>query len=235
MLNNYRSYLEYKELRRRIEAKLSKPRHVLIHAIVFLATTGFLWLVTFPQIYDAGTAGNPYVPGLLTTVWSFALLVHALWSTFHSGYWPGKREQAVENEMGKLLDEYLATVDDADFFEIHRMLDEDVRQRAGYQFSLNMFGISNAFLWSIWILTGTHGHGYPIWYPVGFTALVFLLCGGILNFWRSGQREQKRMQKNVSKKREQQPVNRARSFATPEHGRLEIMEDDSPVFEKRKR
>lgn len=237
MLKNYRSYLWYKELRRQIEGKLAKRRTVLIHAALFLAVTGGLWLFTYPPFYDPYSTS---IPGLITTAWSFVLLVHTLWSYFQSGLWPGKREAVIEDKMGELL-ESQPDFDDADFFQIHRLLDEDIRQRAGYHFSTSMFAIANAFLWGIWILSGTNWHGYALWYPVGFAAFVFLVCGGILNFWRSGQREQQRIQSNPEAEKPAYPRQKNPTFdeiaylASTEHGRLEIVEDDPSVFDKRKR
>jgi hypothetical protein len=235
MLKNYRSYLDYKELRRRIEALLSKSRNVQIHAWIFIFVNAVMWWFTWPRFYYPETALQTYVPGLITTAWSFILLVHSLWSYFHSGLWPGKREAAIEAEMSALYQEHADHMDDDDFFQIHQMLNEDIHQRAGYQFSLSMFAFANAFFWIIWILDGTHFHVGMTWEGIGFAAFVFLLGGGIVNFWRSGQHEQKRMQANLQPAREKRQSHESRYFATPEHGRLEIVDDDSPLFDKRKR
>jgi hypothetical protein len=235
MLKNYRSYMEYKELRRRIEANLSKPRHVLIHAFLFMVANVAIWYVTFRTVGNAFMQASVHAPGIITTFWSFGLLAHALWGLFHSGLWPNSREKAIETEMVALLEDAGHNLDDEEYFAIHQMLREDVQQRAGYQFSLGMFAISNTLVWLLWLSTIGSLYGTPLWYPAIFAAFVFLLCGGILNVWRSVQREQQRMQNRVSEKREKQQVNETRYFATPEHGRLEIMEDDLPVFEKRKR
>jgi hypothetical protein len=81
--------------------------------------------------------------------------------------------------------------------EMHILEEQIAYYRAGtqeYDVSLNriclsMFTFANVFLWAVWILGGTNWHGYMLWYA--FAASVFLLGGGILNFWPSGQREQK--------------------------------------------
>jgi hypothetical protein len=235
MLKNYRSYLDYKELRRRIEAKLSKPRNVLIHAWAFIIVNAIMWWTTWPWVYYPDIANSPYLPGLITAAWSVVLLLHTLWSYFHSGFWPGKREAAIEAEMSALYEEPSHQMDDDDFFQIHRMLHQDIHQRAGFMFPLSMFAFSNLFLWIVWILNGTHAHVGMTWFSVGFVTFIFLLGGGILNFWRSGIREQKQIQPDTSPTREKRQSHEARYLATPEHGRLEIVDDDSTGFEKRKR
>jgi hypothetical protein len=235
MHKNYRSYLEYKELRRQIEAKLSRPRTVLIHSLIFIVISMGLWYITLPPNQEILRTANTYPWGLPTTIWCFVLLAHALWGFFHSGLWPSFREKAIETEMGMLLNSDAPDFDDDEYFEVHRMLHEDIRQRSGYMFSLSMFAISNLFIWHLRLFQAAFWYSNPLWQAVIFAAAVFLLGGGVFNIWRSRQRELQRMHSNPSGAGEKRQPSKARYFATPDHGRLEIVEDDSPVFEKRKR
>jgi hypothetical protein len=231
MLRNYRSYLEYKDMRRRIEAGLHRPRAVLTHVIVYLTVNSVMWLATYPKFYEPGTSENIFFPGLITAAWGFVLMAHAIWSYFHSGFWPGARETAIETEMSAHLQTDHPITDEDDLFQVHRMLDEDIRQRAGYHFSLSMFTFINAFIWTMWVLMGSHYYNYLVWYALALVVMVFVIGGGALNFWRSGRREQQRIQPHKTKR---QP-HESGYFTSAVHDRLELIEDDSLVFEKRKR
>jgi hypothetical protein len=234
MLKTYRSYLDYKEIRRRVEGKLQKSRGLLIHILIFLAANIGLWIVSYPTRYDPIAYNNVFMAGVFTAAWSAVLLLHALGGFFHSGLWPSARETAIEAEMSALLADSLDS-DDEDFFQIHRMLDNDIWQRSGYLFSLSIFAISNVFIWMVWVLAGAALYNSVLWFGVIFAAMIFVAGGGILNFWRRGKREQRRIQDNMPPARDSRAAIEPRYFATPEHGRLEIMDDSPPVFEKNKR
>jgi hypothetical protein len=148
----YFSFLEYLELRRRVENRLAKANWLAYHTAAFsigalVTICGDIWLI---------------VPGInhVMTLWSLLLFAQGMWTFWHSGVTDSARSQAIEMEMRhRLEDEDDDLVEDErDLFRLHDVLIEDVKYRARLVTALTVFSALNAIFW----LLGTSSTGPEI-------------------------------------------------------------------------
>lgn len=150
-MQNYFIFLDYLELRRRIEKRLAKVNWLLLHTILFVLMIGLAFAYRSDLAYDTF---SPYyfidpTYGFGFTVWSVILLGHTLWSFSRSGASGGRRGEMIEREMRERVqndDTYLSD-NPKDLFRIHGLLDEDIQKRAGVFYSLRFFAVVNALIW----------------------------------------------------------------------------------------
>jgi hypothetical protein len=135
MWNSYFGYLDYLELRRRVERRLSGSLWLFAHIVVF----AFLPLVCFalwPYGWWYPVRGSTLVHDWIAygmIGWSIVLLLHGLWTYFRSGAWGGRRSQVIETEMRERVrndDTYLAAHSDGQPLAV-----ETSRQQAARLFS----------------------------------------------------------------------------------------------------
>jgi hypothetical protein len=163
-------------MRRRIERRLSRSGWLFAHIVLF----SFLPLIFYGASpwgwWYPGWAPGPLVHGWIALTmagWSVLLLLHGLWTFFHSGTWGNRRSTVIEAEMRERVgnqDSYL--VEDArDLFRLHGLLEEDLRRRAGPTTLLALFTIANAFLW---ISTQGGLYNSSVWWLPAFVTLLLL-------------------------------------------------------------
>jgi hypothetical protein len=196
MLSRYESYLNYKEIRRRVEKRLKNINGLFIHGLVFFTINLILWVLFYNSSFYYWGYGIFY-PGLLTTGWSWVLLFHAMRTYLMSGAWSDTRGSAIEQEMRALLDSDGGYSDHDDYFVMHRMLDEDVAQRAGFVAPLTLFAGMNAFAWVLWIAAGASYFDYAVWAFIVLAGIAIVPLGAVINFWRRNRRERRRMEENI--------------------------------------
>src|SRR5437879_4514794 len=98
MWNN--DFLDYIEIRRRIERQLSGMFWVFVHLGLFLAAVLALLAIEHPiYYYNGGTSFIEPNIGFAMTYWSVLLLLHSLWTYRRSGATAKVRERAVEREL----------------------------------------------------------------------------------------------------------------------------------------
>lgn len=184
MWNSYFSYLDYLQIRRRIERRLSHSRWLFLHIAVFVITPLVVYLTT-PWLW--WSPGYPYVVdpviGGVMFGWGVALMLHGLWTYFHSGAWGNTLSHTVETEMRERIennDSYLVQ-DARDLFRLHGLLEDDVRRRASATITpLALFTVVNGLLWIV-----ERGGTYAVtaWYVAPFLALLLLPILAV-NLWQ---------------------------------------------------
>jgi hypothetical protein len=241
MWGNYGSFLDYLELRRRVERRLSRSSWVFLFAHIVLLS--FLPLIFYGASPWArwwypgpGWAPGPLVHGWIAHVmigWSVLLLLHGLWTFFRSGTWGNRRNNVIEAEMRERLrnqDSYL--VEDArDLFRLHGLLEDDVRRRAGPAALLTLFTIANAYLW-----ISTQGGLYDAltWWLPAFMTLILLPFVGF-NLWNR-RRHERTLRDLMASDAPLPDVKHKRDihYLSDDGEMLEII-DDEETYEKPKR
>jgi 2TM domain len=191
MWNN--AFLDYLEIRRRIERRLPGMLWVWVHLAPFLAVV--IMLLGVNSAYIDRYPDPPYflVPGLglPMTFWSIALLLHGLWSYRRSAAMARTREQGIDQELRERIeqDDTMLLADPRRVFRIRGLLDEDIRQRSGLYMALLAFLLLNAATWIVWASKGADD-SYT-WQMTIPTVIVFLLPALALNMWRRRRRDHK--------------------------------------------
>lgn len=194
-MNNYHLYLDYLELRRRVERHLSRALPVVAHIIIFAVVANLIGWNGYKGIRDP----NDYyfiAPefGRFLAGWSGVLLVHTLWQTLRSSLPGYVRNRAIEKEMRarlELNDSYL-TDDPKMLFRLHGLLEENIRMRGGFFILLLATAILNAMIWIPWALDEPRtSRGWMIAQTLEVIVLVTSLIYGA---WRSGKENQLRKQ-----------------------------------------
>jgi hypothetical protein len=189
MWNN--EFLDYVEIRRRIERLLPGMQAVFVHLVLFLAAVVVFLAVEFPRLHYYSYTQYFMEPGMgfFMTVWSVLLVLHGLWLYRRSGSAAAVREQAVEREIQARLEQGDTALleDQRRVFRIRGLLDEDIRQRAGLNVALLTFLAVNVGTWLVW---ASHGavDSYT-WQMTIPTALAFLIPAFVLNLWRRRRRD----------------------------------------------
>ncbi len=190
MWNDYLTFLDYLELRRRVERRLAGAQWLFLHALLFI------FVAVLAVSYAASTFswwnGRSYFLepsyGQIMAVWSGVLAVHSLWTFRHSGASSMARGDAVEAEMRERIDSDDSYLSDNPkiLFRLHGLLDDDIRRRAGSVAALMLFAVGNAAVWIPWaIYTPEDSFAWQITLFTGFLAGVLLLFGAM----RRGRQE----------------------------------------------
>jgi hypothetical protein len=233
MWNSYFSYLDYLQIRRRIERRLSRSRWLFIHITVFVLTPTVVFLTT-PWLW--WTSGYPYVVdpviGGIMAGWGVALLLHGLWTFYRSGAWGNTLSHTVETEMHERVennDSYLVQ-DARDLFRLHGLLEDDIQRRASATITpLAVFTVLNGLLWIV-----ERGGTYTsfAWYIAPFMALLLLPILAF-NLWRVGRHERKLRDLLATAKPSSMEPKRDVLHLADDGEVLDIIEED--VYGKRKR
>lgn len=172
MWNDYANFLDYMEIRRRVEKKLAKPSRLFLHIAAFVAVAsaaGFHALMTSGWPYMRSYFVEPGA-GQWMAIWSVVLLLHGLYTYWRSGANINSRSEAIEREMRERLNKH----DGSDLFHLHGLLQEDIQRRAGVVPLYMVFTLVNLFIWLPWALT------YPItnfaWIVTPIIALSFAVA-----------------------------------------------------------
>lgn len=151
MWNDYLTYLDYLELRRRVEKRLARPKALLFHVLIFILIVGGTTLYLHRSVswnyyfYEPGAAQ-------IFTLWSGVLFLHGLFTFLRSGVFSGRREAIIEREMRKRLQDDVHFLSDnpQDLFRLHGLLYEDVGRRAKPFWLLSLFSTLNGIGWWVW-------------------------------------------------------------------------------------
>jgi hypothetical protein len=159
MTNGYLTFLDYLELRRRVEKWLASGNLLLLHTLVFGIGATALGIIGFQSYY------NPfdyyYVDpsmGHIVGLWSGILLLHGLWFYWRSGAHGGRRDQTIASEMRERLqnDDLYLSDHPKDLFRLHNLLNNDIRIRASMIPVLVFFSFLNVLIWLPWALNDAH-------------------------------------------------------------------------------
>lgn len=129
-------------LRDRIEGRLTRPRLLTLHALLF---TLFAVVAGFTT---SSLSGNGMMNGLVYWIiffWTVILGAHTLYTFLRSGAWSGTRETAIPNEVldaGSQND-----LSQEEMIALHRQLSDDIRQRSGVFYRLAAISAGNLLLW----------------------------------------------------------------------------------------
>ncbi len=187
MTNGYLTFLDYLELRRRVEKRLASVNPLLLHGLIFGVSTTIIGLMGYPQFYS-GYFVYP-VNGHVVSLWSGVLLAHGLWTYWHSGARAGRRDHIIEDEMRQRLqanDMYLSD-HPKDLFRLHGLLNDDIQKRASLIPMLLFFVFINTLIWIPWTLAGQANTSYA-WMDAMMLA-VPLILGIAWNVWQRARHE----------------------------------------------
>lgn len=194
-MSSYLTFLDYLELRRRVERRLASSQMLLMHSVFFVIVIAAL-LVNGTYSYQPPDYRPQYLvtplAGVIMALWSVGLLLHGLWTYRASGAWHATRGQVVEDEMRQRLentDDYMAA-DPQDLFQLHALLEDDIRERSGSTFTLLTFTIINAVIWVVWAIGAQAQNSFP-WQVIPFLALGIYVPLLALSAWRRGRGERR--------------------------------------------
>ncbi len=196
MWDKHPLFLDYLQIRHRVESRLASSQAILAHIGLFLIAVLALLITTLYPI------NYPYVPrshfidvgaSYLMTAWSIILLGHGVLAYRKSGASANTRAQVVENEINQRLEngdtELLDNPRQA--FRLQALLNEDIRLRAGLFVPIMLFLMLNAVTWAAWAVQGA-STSYT-WQMTVPTALVLLPPPLAMNAWRRARRNRRIM------------------------------------------
>jgi hypothetical protein len=150
MWNSYWTFLDYLELRRRVEKRLMRGTLLLLHISAFVLAT--IFLVATRNFYEANGYFIEMNKGYFMAAWSLLLVVHAIWTYANSGAAPWRRSEAIEREVRERVrndDSYLSQ-NPKDLFRVHGLLESDIAKRSSAVALMSIYGVVNAFIWVPW-------------------------------------------------------------------------------------
>jgi hypothetical protein len=194
MWDKHPLFLDYLQIRQRVESRLASSQAIFAHIGLFLIAVLALLITTLYPI------NYPYVPrpqfidlgvSYVMTVWSILLLGHGLSAYQKSGASHNKRAHIIENEVNQRLEhgdtELLDNPRQA--FRLQALLNEDIRLRAGLFTPILLFLMLNAVTWAAWAVQGA-STSYT-WQMTIPTALFILLPPLAVNAWRRARRNRR--------------------------------------------
>jgi hypothetical protein len=185
MTNGYLTFLDYLELRRRVEKRLAAGNWFLLHIIIFIIGATMIGLAGFHTTYDPDEYFFifPYY-GHWVTFWSGVLLTHGLWSYWRSGARGGKRDHVIESEMRERIKNNDLFLSDhpRDLFQLHGLLNDDIQKRASMTPILLFFVFINASIWIPWTLAGEARTSFA--WMLAALLVVPMLLALIWNLWQ---------------------------------------------------
>ncbi len=174
MWNSYWTFLDYLELRRRVERRVGGGLWLFLHigafiavVVTLLAPRPFYWINSY--FIEPGA-------GQIMAIWSLILAIHGVWTFARSGAAAGARSRAIETEMRERLrndDTYLSD-NPKDLFRLHGLLEDDLRRRSSPTWVLTMYSIANALMWIPWAVFNDARDSFP-WQMTPMTAVFLLL------------------------------------------------------------
>jgi len=192
MTNGYLTFLDYLELRRRVEKRLAAGNWFLLHIFVFGIGAALIGIAGFHAIYDPDEYFYIFPQyGHYVSLWSGVLLAHGLSTYWRSGARAGKRDVVIENEMRERLqnDDMYLSDHPKDLFRLHGLLNDDIRKRASLVPTLLTFVIINALIWIPWALSGQAFTSFA-WNAASLLVVPFLLTL-VWNIWGRARHESK--------------------------------------------
>lgn len=184
MQNEYLSFLDFRAMQRRLAARFSHPRLLLIHTWAFVVAMTATWAYGLAwRLWSYRE--NFILPVLVGVVWGALLALHALLHYWRSAARSEKRELAVEDEMRQFIETHGAGVDDQTLFDMHRQFDADLQKQGRWSVALLAFGLINA---ASWLISAQNiGSSWPFQTTLPFAVLIL---GGVNLFLAWQQRRE---------------------------------------------
>ena len=188
MQDSYFGFLDFRAAQRRLRAKFSQPRGLLLHTLVFITVMMVIWLYSnvwwlwaYPQNY--------MLPTVIGAIWSMILAVHALAHYRRSAAVMERREEAVEDEMRQLVEKHREQIDPERWFEVDRELGADQERQARWSMGLTAFAMINAVSWAATTVNLGSSWAFQMTLP-----LAVLVIGGVQVFlnWQQQRRSELR-------------------------------------------
>lgn len=185
MPDDYLSFLDQRDAQRRLRAKFSQPRLLLLHMLAFVAAVTLLWGAIIPLLnwvpmyyFDS--------PALAFFVWSILLAAHAVIHYRRSAARAEARELAVEAEMRGFIENHGSLATDDDLFALHQNLGGDLERKSWLTEGLTIFALVNAASWFGASLNLGTSWGYFLTLP-----MAIVLVGGVYGFraWQYNRRK----------------------------------------------
>lgn len=217
MADDYSAYLDYREIRRRVERRFKNGYFLAGHLALFLLFVLYCTMIGYFYISPPYYLDRPYFidpnAGGFVTVWSVLLFFHSLHAYRRSGASGERREETIEGELRERLaqDDTLLLSDRRQAFRIHALLAEDIQRRARDFTTLLIFAGFNVVVWVLWALAGAIS---PVaWSVTSLLTLLVLLPVLLINRANRRRHEQKLMdtitnwniQPQVAKRKRQTP------------------------------
>lgn len=156
MTNGYLTFLDYLELRRRVEKRLTSGNRLFLHIVLFGLGATIAGVAGFNAIYTPGEYFfiDAHI-GYWVSAWSALLLAHGLWTYVRSGASSGRRDHIIESEMRERLQAHDMYLSDhpKDLFRLHGILNDDIKSRSHLPMILLFYIFLNALLWLPWAIT----------------------------------------------------------------------------------
>lgn len=228
MWHDYQTFLDYLEMRRRVEKRLAKTSLLALHTFVFALIVG--GMAAFGLFTSGWPAMQPYfiapAAGWFITWWSGLLFLHSAATYWRSGLNANRRNRAIEDEMRRRLSADEGYFDADELFRLHNQLDEDLQTRAS---ALPLyFGLAGVNL-LVWLMFASQGAFTNFgWIATPILALMFAPFLARRNRMIAQREAELHGQTNVKRKREDAAV-----WRLAEDG--EIIEDDDSPLTKPKR
>lgn len=184
MPDDYLNFLDQRDAQRRLQAKFSSPRLLLLHTVAFVgAVTVLWWAISALLRWVPLSLFNP--PALAYFVWSILLAAHALIHYRRSSAVKEKRELAVEAEMRAFIETHGDAATDDDLFALHRNFSGDLERHGWLSEGLTVFALVNAASWFGASLNLGTNWGYFLTLP-----FALVLVGGVYGFraWQHSRR-----------------------------------------------
>jgi hypothetical protein len=148
MQEHYSSFLDFRAMQRRLAARFSQPRGLLLHTLIFITAMSAIW--AYGLVWRLWQFRENYVlPMLIGAAWSVVLAIQALLHYQHSAARTEQREMAVEEEMRQFIQAHGDEVGDQTLFEMHRQLGADLQWQSRWSVALLAFGLVNAVSWAL--------------------------------------------------------------------------------------
>lgn len=233
MAGDYRAYLAFKALRRRVEQRLSGGALLTAHAMLFVAFAVLFMIVRnlLPPVQLAAI-------GNITAVWSMVLLAHGLYASWHTGSLAGasRHTAVIEDEIARQLasDDPSNTLIDG--FQLHTQLEQGVLMRGKALLPIVFLTMFNAMIWGIAGFAARYDANFTLpWQLTPIIALPFVAWWMYADWRRQrfDQRQFEAMQAGEDALDAKPKRELDAALRLSDDGELVAFEDDAPLQRKR--
>lgn len=186
MRSDFVTFIEYIELRRRIELRLVPPLWLLLHSVVFMIVSLWIALNAAAETNSAVDPSDIKMMGL----WSAILGIHGWIAYYQSGAYTVIRDREVK-EVLHSANLNLKKPTKADL-RLQGILHEDIRQRASMIPPLLILTLINAALWLAWYVVAPQTAAFLL-IPVLFSMTFLVIMAATIyrrarhEIWLRGQ------------------------------------------------
>jgi hypothetical protein len=242
MSNSYWTFLDYLELRRRVERRIWRGKWLLGNIVAFVLAAAVFSATS--NAYAYGYAVEPSTSYFMT-FWSIGLALHGILTFFKSGAWIWRRNQAVEDEMRARLqnDESYMSDNPNHLFNLHKLLENNIGARSESVVMTTVFTIVNAIMWVSWTTLSTMSGSQP-WQLTGIFAMLILLpvlIASLIHGVKYEQALRKKIETLEETAPQQESASKQKRFAQQAHmrlsddGELITIDDDMDGLKQKRR